>query len=54
MGNFLHQAVYDYVVKTNMEKRRRSAETRIFDIPGREDKRNKRINKLDDPVPPVS
>ena len=54
MGNYLHSAVYDYVVKSNMDKRRRSAETKIFEIPGREDKRNKRFNKLDDPIPPVS
>lgn len=54
MGNYLHTAVYDYVVKTSMEKRRRSAEVMIYDIPGTEAKRSKRINKLDDPIPPVS
>ena len=54
MGNYLHSAVYDYVVKTSMEKRRRSADTKIFDIQGREDKRLKLINKLDDPIPPIS
>ena len=39
MGNILHAAVYDFVVKETNTKRRRSAEQNVSEIQGREDKR---------------